>query len=60
MFIGAANNARRIVKDDNGALHVAYVDNNSIWYAYSDDDGETRAGGKHFYGSNADFAAPYM
>jgi len=56
----AANNARRMVKDDNGALHVAYVDNNSIWYAYSDDDGETRAGGKHFYGSNADFAAPYM
>ncbi len=36
----ANNNARRIVKDDEGVLHVVYEDNNQIWYSRSEENGD--------------------
>jgi len=37
----ASNNARRIVKDEEGFLHVVYEDNKKIWYSSSEDNGDT-------------------
>ncbi len=37
----ATNNARKFAKTNDGKLHWVYVDDQKIWYAYSNDDGKT-------------------
>lgn len=35
------NNGRRMVRDDNGKLHMVYEDNGEIWYTSSTNDGSS-------------------
>ena len=40
-FATAYSNSRKIIVDSNDRIHITYTSNDTVYYIYSDDDGET-------------------